>query len=153
MRRRVFAGFLMAVLLAGCGGPRLGKVSGRVTLGGQAVTEGVILFHPESGPAAVGAIRPDGTYTLTTVKPGDGAVIGPHRVAIQATRVSPGHLADAKSIDEEIARSGKSVPGGKVLVAGTVTWVVPEKYSQVETSGLTAAVHPGSNVVNFDLPK
>ena len=151
--RRVQVGFVLLLLLAGCGGPRLGKVSGRVTVGGQLVTEGVILFHPESGPAAVGAIRPDGTYELTTLKPGDGAVVGTHRVAIQATRVSPGHLADAKTIDEEIARSGKSVPGGKVLVAGTVTWVVPERYAQVETSGLTRKVESGTNTFHFDLSK
>ena len=150
---RVQVGCVLVLLLAGCGGPRLGKVSGRVTIGGQPVAEGVILFHPEAGPAAVGAIRPDGTYELTTLKPGDGAVVGTHRVAIQATRVSPGHLADAKTIDEEVARSGKSVPGGKVLVAGAVTWVVPEKYAHVDTSGLTRHVEPGTNTIHFDLPK
>lgn len=139
--------------LIGCGkGLTLGKVSGRVTVGGKAVPHGTVLFHAADGPAAVGSIQPDGTYTLTTQKPGDGAVVGPHRVTIQATDVGGGTLADPRTIDDEL-RLPKKIPGGKVLVAGKVTWLVPEKYSRLEASGLTAKVEPGSNTINFDLPK
>jgi hypothetical protein len=98
----------------------------------------------------VGAIQPDGAYTLRTIKPGDGAVVGSHRVTIQATNVGSGSLVDPKSFNEEIALSRK---GGKVLVPGTVTWVVPEIYSRAESSALTAKVEPGSNTLNFDIPK
>jgi hypothetical protein len=147
----LLAGCLLGLVSTSCsGGPRLGKVSGRVTVGGKPVTSGTIMFHPDAGPTAVAALQPDGAYTLTTIKPGDGAVVGSHRVTIQATNVGPGSLVDPKTFDEEIQLSRK---GGKVLVPGKVTWVVPEKYSRAETSDLTAKVEPGPNTLNFDVPK
>jgi hypothetical protein len=147
---RLLAGCLAGMVLIGCsGGLRLGKVFGRVTVGGKPVTSGTIMFHPEAGPTAVGAIGPNGAYTLTTLKAGDGALIGSHRVTIEATTVGEGSLVDPKSFDDEIHMSRK---GGKILVAGKVTWVVPEKYSQTQTSDLTAAVGSGSNEIDFELP-
>lgn len=152
--RRLLAGCLLGIVLTGCNqGPQLAPVSGRITVGDKAITEGVIMFHPDDGPTAVGTIQPDGTYTLTTFRPGDGAVVGKHRVSIHATRVGPGHLASPKSIDEEIELSRKRAPGGKVLVAGQITWLVPEKYFRADTSDLTAEVEVRPNIKNFDFPR
>jgi hypothetical protein len=145
-------GTVLGLALAGCGGPRLGKVSGRVTFNGKPVPTGTIMFHPDAGPAAVGAIGPDGTYTLTTIKSGDGAVVGSHRVTIQATAVGPGSLADPKSFEEEMQLAQRQDPKAKVLVPGKVEWIVPEKYSRPDTSDLTATVQPGSNTIDFVLP-
>ena len=146
-------GFVLGMLLTGCGGgPRLGKVSGRVTFNGKRVPTGTIMFHPDAGPAAVGAIGPDGTYTLTTIKPGDGAVVGSHRVTIHATTVGPGSLVDPKSFEEEIELAQRKDPKAKVLVPGKVEWIVPEKYSRPETTDLTATVQPGANTIDFALP-
>src|SRR5262245_37564353 len=94
MCRLLLAGCLLGLARPGCGGLRLGKVSGKVTVGGKPVTTGTIMFHPASGPTAVGAIGPDGSYTLTTIKKGDGAVVGSHRVTIEATSVGPGSMAE-----------------------------------------------------------
>jgi hypothetical protein len=139
---------LPAALLGGCGGPKLGKVTGKVTYNGKPVTGGKILFYPESGRMALGEIGPDGTYSLTTFKPGDGALVGSHRITIEATKVGPGSMEPPKTFEEEL----KGVaPGGKVLVAGKVEWLVPEKYSRVETSGLTRKVEPGENKIDLDL--
>lgn len=148
-------GCLVCLMLGGCGrGLSLGKVSGRVTVAGKPVTSGTIMFHPESenAPAAVGAIGPDGTYTLTTVKAGDGAVVGSHRVTIQATTVGEGSLVEAKSLEQEMELA-RMPPGRKVLVPGKVTWVVPEKYSQLQTSTLAAKVESGSNKLDFEVPR
>jgi hypothetical protein len=148
-RRLVPLACLACALLGGCGGPRLAKVTGKVTYGSKPVTGGKIMFYPESGRMALGEIGPDGTYTLTTFKPGDGALVGPHRVAIESTRVGPGNMETPKSFEEEL----KGVPpGGKILVAGKVEWLVPEKYSRPENSGLTAKVENRPNEINFDLP-
>ena len=147
--RRLWAGCLMGLVLTGCsGGPRLGKVFGRVRVGGKPVTSGTIMFHPDNGPTAIGAIRLDGAYTLTTFKAGDGALVGSHHVTIHATTVGEGTLVDPKSFDEEIQLSRK---GAKILVAGKVTWIVPEKYSRTETSDLTATVGSSPNEIDFDL--
>jgi hypothetical protein len=108
------------------------------------------MFHPEEGPTAVGAINPDGTYTLTTIKAGDGAVVGKHRVTIEATSVGPGSLADPSSFEEELKLAGKP---SKILVPGKVEYLVPEKVSQLATTDQTAEVKPGSNQVDFHLPK
>src|SRR4051794_33249667 len=107
MTRRTLGAAALAALLAaaGCGGPRLAPVSGRVTVGGRPVTEGVVMFIPADGPAAVGAIQKDGQYTLTTFKPGDGALVGGHKVTISATTVGGGSMVEAASLDEEIARA------------------------------------------------
>ncbi len=140
---------LPAVLLGGCGGPKLGKVTGRVTYNGKPVTGGKIMFYPESGRMALGEIAADGTYSLTTFKPGDGALVGTHRIAVEATKVGPGSMAAPKTFEEEL----KGVPpGGKVLVAGKVEWLVPEKYSRPETSGLTRKVEAGENKIDLELP-
>ncbi len=151
-RGLLLAGCLLGMVLTGCGGLRLGKVSGRVTVGGKPVPSGTIMFQPDAGPAAVGTIGPDGTYTLTTVKPEDGAVVGAHRVTIQATTVGEGSLVEPKSIEEELQAARKKAPGGKILVPGRVDWIVPEKYSRVDTSTLTAKVEAGSNTIDFPLP-
>jgi hypothetical protein len=149
----LLVGSLLGMLLIGCsGGLRLGKVSGRVTFKGKPVPTGTIMFHPDEGPTAVGAIGPDGTYTLTTVKPGDGAIVGSHRVTIQATTVGPGSLADPKSFEEEMQLAQRKDPKAKVLVPGQVEWIVPEKYSRPDTTNLTATVQSGTNTIDFPLP-
>jgi hypothetical protein len=146
-------GSLLGMVFTGCsGGPRLGKVSGKVTFNGKPVPTGTIMFYPDSGPAAVGAIGPDGTYTLTTIKSGDGAVVGSHRVTIQATSVGSGSLADPSSFEDEMQLAQRKDPKAKVLVPGKVDWLVPEKYSRPDTTDLTATVEPGTNTIDFLLP-
>jgi hypothetical protein len=61
-------------------------VKGKVTLKGKPLTQGQIVFEPDSaGREAHGSIQPDGTFELTTFKPGDGAAPGTHRVAVTGT--------------------------------------------------------------------
>lgn len=93
MRRAVAAALLFnAVALIACEGcgqtssatPLLTvPVKGKVSYKGQPLTRGTILFEPEGmGKDGHGEVQPDGTFVLTTYKPGDGAVIGAHRVAV-----------------------------------------------------------------------
>ena len=92
----------------------------------------------------MGPIDADGRYQLTTFKPGDGAILGPHRVTIEATRVSNAPLP--KTIQEE-ARQGLFASGATY----SIEWLVPEKYSRLTTSPLTAEVKSGTNQVDFAL--
>lgn len=133
----------------GCGGREMGTVTGRVTVGGAPVKEGMIMFHPTNGPTAVGSIK-DGVYSLTTTKPDDGAVVGEHRVTITATTVGAGKLVEPKSMEEEVARAEKK--NVKWLVAGEVKWVVPQKCSQLDTTDQKAIVAAGPNTIDFDFP-
>jgi hypothetical protein len=139
---------LTVVCCTGCFDNGLAKVSGVVSVAGQPVSSGTIMFTPTGGPAAVGEIK-NGQYTLSTFKPGDGAWIGSHRVVIQATSIGPSSIVEPKSIEDEFTPAPGSA--GRMLIPGKVTWLVPEKYSQVHTTTLTAEVEAGSNEVNFDL--
>ena len=141
----------VALIVVGCGSRGMGQVKGKVTVGGVPVTSGAIMFYPAEGPGAVGDIGADGTYTLRTHKPGDGAVVGSHKVAIHSTGVGPGSMQEPKSLDDELRGS----PGNsaKILVPGKITWIVPEKYSTPQESPLTAEVKSGQNTIDFDIPK
>ncbi len=134
-------------LTAGCGEslPTTAAVHGKVTVGGQPVTSGQITFLPAEGRPATATINPDGTYRLTTFRTNDGAVLGKHKVTIQATRITG--VEQPKSFEEEMRNVGKASPGN-----AAIQWLVPEKYSRLETSPLKAEVKPGPNVCDFELP-
>jgi len=134
-----------ALTWTGCGPkrPETVPVSGRVTYHGKPVAGAHVMFQPEQGRPAVATTGPDGSYRLTTFVAGDGALLGRHRVTIQATRVTG--IAQPKSFEEEMRSVGKST-GTRAL-----EWLVPQKYSSLETTPLTAEVKPGENAINFDL--
>lgn len=102
--RTLLAG-VFPLLLASCGGPDLpdrARVEGTVTLDGTPVTTGEVMFVPDtsqgnSGPPAMGTIDAEGHYELTTDRSGrggDGAVVGWHKVRVQAREdVEPGEMA------------------------------------------------------------
>jgi hypothetical protein len=61
-------------------------VKGKAMYKGKPLTQGEILFEPDSGGReAHGSIQPDGSFELTTYKQNDGAVPGTHRVAVSGT--------------------------------------------------------------------
>jgi hypothetical protein len=130
----------------------MAPVSGTVSVAGKPVESGMILFTPESGPTATGEIV-KGAYTLTTSVKGDGAVVGKHKVTIQAVTVGPMIAVDMpapKSLDEEseMARKNK----GRPLIPGEVKFVVPERYSNPKTTDLEREVAAQPNTIDFDLP-
>lgn len=141
--------FALLPWIAGCSDNGLTPVSGTVQVSGQPVSSGTIMFTPSGGPAAVGEIK-NGSYTLSTYKPGDGAWVGSHRVVIQATSIGPSSVIEPKSIEDEFNPAPGST--GRILVPGKVSWLVPEKYSQIQTTPLTAEVKRGIKEHNFDLP-
>ncbi len=110
------------------------KVNGKITYNGEPLTRGTIVFFPESGKRnATGEIKEDGTYALTTYENEDGAFPGAHTVTIISER-------DMTNLMPEDVK-----PGDK-------NWLVPPKYNQSKTSGLTATVKENeANEINFDL--
>lgn len=118
-------------LVAGCGGPEMAPVIGRVTyLNGTPVPGGVIEFEPVAGgPSARGKIDKTGGYTLLTDGK-TGALVGAHRVIVLQTDMVDG-------VDAEGAHHKH--PGKKVH----------PKHRRFDTSGLTATVVAG---VTNDIP-
>ncbi len=76
---------VMIVAVIGCGqtGPVRAPIQGKVTVGGQPLTAGRILFTPvapNQGPAASARIEA-GQYNLDAQ---EGPVVGPNRVEVEA---------------------------------------------------------------------
>jgi len=125
----------VAAAAPGCGasGPQMARVSGTVTYDGKPVPQGTVTFIAKdaNGRNATGAIQSDGSYTLQTEQPGDGAQVGQYDVTVAAI--------DAPVLDY--------VPTKPV----TPKRLVPEKYEKPQSSGLTATVKSGSNTIPLEL--
>ncbi len=83
----------------------------------------------------------DGSYQLGTKVAGDGTLPGEYSVAVEAnqsTTIGPAPT----SLEEEMASGEAQV---------IVEYLVPEKYSSHQSSGLTKTVAPGDNEIHFDL--
>jgi hypothetical protein len=71
--------------LPGCGsrGPKIVKIYGTVTHGGQPIKDLTIHFVPQQGRPSWGFTDPEGRYTLHYNPQIDGAVTGKHRVYVK----------------------------------------------------------------------
>ena len=140
-RHTIICLVFVTACLPGCGRdlPETATVNGRITYGGKPVPCGRVCFWPKKGRPAIGEISPDGTYALSSFGHGDGAIISDDfRVSIQSSRVR--NADGAKPSDGGIT-------GNEYLER-----IIPRHYERPETSGLTASVHAGENIINFDLP-
>jgi len=111
---------LMGLAVAGCGDSyQLARVSGVVLVDGSPYPGGKVIFAPvgkdESGKAgrpAIGVPDTGGRFTLSTYKPGDGALVGEHVVTFF-------RAADDKATRPDMAKldfKRVSLPSGWVRV-------------------------------------
>jgi hypothetical protein len=120
-----------ACAVAGCSGdpppPATFPVEGKVTFGGQPVTEGTVSFYNnEKGLAYHGPVGPDGTYKLS-------AQPAKYSVVVNPPPPPPNPNAEA----------GGKPPAEKEYPN------IPEKFRQATTSGLTTEVREGPG--KFDI--
>jgi hypothetical protein len=95
-----------------------------VTIDGQPLAHGSVLFKPAYGRSAGGALDSNGRYFLTCYVKGDGAIPGEYAVAIS---------------------------GNEQLGETAMRWHAPRRYSNPETSELKATVDEAQDDLNFDL--
>ncbi|SIO02449.1 hypothetical protein SAMN05444166_2085 [Singulisphaera sp. GP187] len=160
---------------AGCGannGLHLAKVHGKVTYKGQPITYGTIMFEPDTsrgtnGPAAVGSITSDGSFTMSTEESGDGAIVGLHRVAVVGLEPMPDSpqkaMPDPVTSPREfmIAKTQAGTRTNFTKKAEVPTFTdkdgkvfritIPEKLGNPSTSNIKASVGRGSNTVNITI--
>lgn len=146
------AGVALACLpfvLAGCGGRiNHGEVSGLVSIDGQPVTAGNVLIVSEDGQwTATGPLHGDGVYSIRE------APLGKVRIAVQTlmyrgTAVPPPRVGRPGGDASQVGSKGMMLPDPSVR--GLVYRAIPEKYEQVETSGLSSEVVKGDQ--RIDLP-
>lgn len=76
---------LLTMSLPGCRrGPTVVPVQGVVEVDGKPLPSGAVMVVPRDGRPASATIGPDGRFTLSTYKPGDGAILGTHPVVVIA---------------------------------------------------------------------
>ena len=120
----ILCGFLCTTTGCGDRGAQWSPVTGKVLIDGAELPYGVIRFAPERGRQSMGAIEPDGTFTLGSYNADDGAIVGTHRVAIVAR----------EQIGLRKAR-----------------WHAPKRYASYQTSGLTVEVTEANEPVTIEL--
>ncbi len=131
--------FFCIVTAIGCGGagdaPKTVAVTGVVTYQGKPMPNLSVGFIPETGMLASGITDAEGRFDMTTSAPGDGAIPGLHKVAINF-------------VPEQVPEM-PGFPGTENAPESPI----PTKYADVSTSGLTATVDQDSskNDFTFDL--
>jgi hypothetical protein len=158
--RRVNAvcfGLLLVATLSGCGGDTgegaadredTYPASGVVLYNGQPVEGASVVFEclEQGKPGATGITDAEGRFTLTTFKPGDGAVTGRFIAKVSKTTLEGEDLSYS---DINSPNYGK-VPPPEAL--GKTKHHVPEKYGSFDSAGLGAEITTeGNTAIKFEL--
>lgn len=141
---------LMAALALtiGCGKsgpprPKTYPVSGTVTYKGEPVGDANLNFQLADGSAfSMAKTDAAGKYALMTYEPGDGALPGEYKVGITKYEMSTVTGSGPEAPDYEPPEGDVAAPAKNLL---------PTKYSNPQTSGLTATITEGTNTFHFDL--
>lgn len=118
--------FLLLTLVGCEQPPATAPVTGQVTIDGEPLDFGFVVFQPAKGQPAKGEVGPGGEFALMSAKLGEGALIGPHRVSVYCYE---GHSPAARA-----QQNGGNVSLGRSLI--------PAAYSRGGMSGLSAEVPP-----------
>jgi len=126
-----------AIVLSGCGGgagdaPKTVPAKGVVTYKGQPVPKVSVAFIPDKGKLAAGTTDDQGKFTLTTNNPGDGAMVGTYKVALNVV---------ADEIPSMFPEENKK----------EATLPFPKKYTDATTSGLTFTVDKNAAKNDFKI--
>src|SRR5262249_49705990 len=134
---------LVVTCVLACGGCKSGvalaPVQGTVTLEGKPLAKGTIRFESTGHRPATGQILNGEIVELTTYQTGDGVPVGAHKVAIWSS---------AEAASAIVANPGESKVGGNYMSGKSL---INTLYNDPETSGLTAEIKSGDNVVTFEL--
>lgn len=152
--KRNCALIVAACLAVGCGGdggdewtekrPATVPAGGTITFNGEPLEGATIVLSPTTpGPDAYGASGvsdSDGSFSLSTFPPDEGAVPGSYSVSVSKIEAAPQAEPSEGSHDE------KPAPPPKQLL--------PAKYADANKSGLKAEIpKEGTSELKFDLKK
>lgn len=149
--------------LLGCSGsdrPALAKASGKVTLNGEPVSGATVMFLPaKGGRAASGVTDANGVYRMSGYDdPELGVAVGEHRVSVSkiggegAFALAP--AAPASEDPNANLVSPIAFQAEDPLNPPKIEYLVPQKYGNPESSGLTVTVPAeGSDQLNLELTK
>jgi hypothetical protein len=140
----------------GCGskGPTMVQVHGTVTLDGQSVEGATVSLMPKSDSApannsmpASGTTDSAGKFTLYTLKPGDGTIVGSYSVTVSKIKIIGGQQGDPNN-----GKDGKRMLSGPSSQKVTTEYLIPQKYTMPGKSGLDdVEVKPGMQSLELKL--
>jgi len=150
---------ILLILLAhvGCSSgpsrPATYPVSGTVTWKGQPLEAARVVFVPTTAgvEAASGVTDATGKYQLTTFVAGDGAQPGEYRVKVSKYDTKKATTAEKKeylTFEEE----QKMVFSGDELPTPPAKNLLPKKYEQESTSGITHTVTKSPSALDITIP-
>jgi hypothetical protein len=125
---RLIAASLLSIATLGCSKSEfdVAPASGAVTVDGVPFTTGKVMFSPiakgedrRAGRPALGRLQSDGSFTLSTYKEGDGAVVGEH-------------WATVIRIDDEGGSPDPNIPPFKRLLVPERLTVVADQENRFE---------------------
>lgn len=129
-----FATVCLTLLLTGCGGgdPSIVPAGGVVNFQGKPIGKINVMLMPRSGNGKIaeGTTDESGKFTLQTMQPGDGAMVGEYQVGF-------------KFVPDEVPVM-PGFEGAKKVVSP-----IPEKYADPAKSGITAKVESDKSKNNF----
>jgi len=133
-------GLLLMVFALFAGGKA--KVTGRVTMMGRPVIWGSVVLVDEKGQSAVGRIESDGTYTVANAPTGD--------VTVAIT--SPDPLIQHYATQIKTSRERVPMKQWAPLPIDRSQWfVLPSRYEDAKTSGLSLSLKRGTNTYDLTL--
>lgn len=108
--RRMMLVLAALAFVAGCGGPSMAPVKGRITCNGKPVPQAALVFDPEpktetdrlAGKPGTGFTDDDGNYVISTYKAFDGAQIGKHRVTVSLEDSNPARCPRKQHFAREV---------------------------------------------------
>ncbi len=132
---------MLAVLPACSKAIKTEGVTGVITYNGEPLADATVKFIPtdSTGSQSYGKTNEKGEYKLQTLlgAADAGTTPGEYKVTVDCIET----YETGNMIEEN---------GGEVAETKARS-VIPEKYNNAETSGLTATVNPGDNAIDFDL--
>jgi hypothetical protein len=158
---RTLWGLLLAASagVAGCGGQgKPVKVNGVITLDGKPLPGATVTFLPaaEGGRSASGLTEANGSFNLTTFKPGDGALPGEYKITVQVLEGDKSNQSQDPTQMDDKARAAffaRMNPAGRAkeeMRRRKAPKVVPEVYSDLKRTPLKCTV-PVDGKVEMDL--
>jgi hypothetical protein len=132
----------VCLAFAGCSGDKLpAKVRGEVTVDGQPLAAGTIIFAVPGKPEATGKIENGKIVSVGTFDTDDGASPGQAQVAVQAIQIT--------ALPAVVSDPGDTKTNTLSSMSGTS--LIPAHYNNPTTSNLTADLKAGPNEPKFDL--
>jgi hypothetical protein len=149
---------LVAVVLGGgCGYRRPARVpvEGTVTFDGEPLEGASVMLFPEAGGRPANAVTDAaGTFTLSTYGGKDGAKPGRYKVVVTKTELTKAAAKRAEKMAaaaENAAADGGTTETAMALSDRDYRQVVPERYANPDTSGLTVEITAGMEGFTLEL--